>query len=117
MKAATETCELIKVSARSTVPCGVWDLATDVYREETINALTMQVTGYVYGKRGQTAYASTHFREAQFPSWVPKWLQRRWTRFKTISVDATPMLVWPDATMPPPMGHGRRIMRVSVIRD
>lgn len=92
----------VMVYAQTRLPRGVQGVDCDVRFDLAADQLVATLTGYVLGQEGQSVTASTVVDVPRFPRWLPKWLRRRWTGRQTVSLDATPVLVWPEAQWTPP---------------
>lgn len=110
----TEVVDLIKVQARSRVASVLWRAEADVSIDMLTDDLVAQIMGYVYGRNGQNAIERKVYYEANFPRWLPRRLRNKWSRRRSIEVDATPLLIWPDATFAPPdFGAPGRFLQVA----
>lgn len=106
------TLERIQLAAQAVMPAGLSGVELAYHENFIANSLTMRLTAYVYGQTGDRAHASKAYYEANLPTWIPRWLRNRWQRRCTISVDATPMLVYPDAHVAfPELGRPVQILR------
>ncbi len=91
--------EKIKLGAMTTMaPMMLHDLTVE--QSDSLyflsDMLAVRMTGFIYGKRGLTATDTKTVKVAKFPRWVPRWLRNRWTTERTIRLDCTPMIVFPD---------------------
>lgn len=109
-----EILDLVQVAARRRLAPGFWRgevrLAVDVVTDD----LVAEINGYVYGRSGPAVTAAKVYYETNFPRWIPRRLRNRWSRRRSIEIDATPMLLWPDATLAPSsFGTAVRVLRVD----
>lgn len=109
----TETVELIQFAVQQRISNGLWRARVRGFEDTVTDQLVLALEAYVYGRRGDTVSDTKRVSVAKFPRYIPKWLQRRWTRVRELRLDVTPMIVWPDATFAPPERFGGPIRIVS----
>lgn len=94
--------QMIEVRNIVQIPSGLWRFNLETALDFAGRDLILRLTGYVYGERGVEAIEAKSYTRARFPRWLPKWLKRRWSEERTFTLNATPMLLFPDATLAPP---------------
>lgn len=85
----------------------------DVIADIVSDDMCARMMTLVYGRKGVTAIEERSYVEAQFPRWIPRQLQKRWTRKRTVRIDATPLLLFPDASFVPPDRFGPIVFAVD----
>lgn len=84
----------------------------DSYVDYAADTLVLTMRAHVFGKRGDPVQVKQQVDIARLPTWLPRWLRRRWSENREIVLDAQPMLVWPEANVVPPE-FGRPVEVVS----
>lgn len=106
--------EKIQIAMQERMAIGLFGRSAECYTDVLCDHLVTRINAYVLGKTGQTATASKTYYEAKLPRWIPRWLRNRWTRRRTFALDATPLLVLPEARwLPPDLGTPRFLIRTS----
>jgi hypothetical protein len=77
-------------------PMMLHDLDVGVSTDVISGMFAARMTGYIYGKRGLTATDTRTVVVPKFPRWMPEWLRKRWTTERTVRLDCTPMVVFPE---------------------
>jgi hypothetical protein len=77
-------------------PTLLHELKADVAEDFIGQSLGTRITGYIYGKRGLTASDEKTVVVPKFPRWLPRWLRNRWTQERTVRLDCTPMILFPE---------------------
>ncbi len=102
----------IELYATEQLPPGLWRQHLGAQIEMITQNLVLTMTAVVMGKEGKKAVVTRLIPTPKFPRWLPKWLQRRWTKNETWTFDTTPLLIWPENTLhEPEFGQGVRIAR------
>lgn len=112
------TVELLKFAARTHLARSSLMLhhsEIDSFVDYEADMLVLRLQGYVYGKEGRPVRLEEDVTVAHLPSWLPRWLQHRWSSTRKVVLDAEPKLLWPDANYAPPE-FGRAIQFVHWTR-
>lgn len=93
--------------ASQTWPNGLFqthaEFRIDLY--EQMHALL--IAAVLTEQAGPVAESKTVYDATNFPRWLPKWLQRRWTRSRAIKLTVTPRWSYPQASIKvPDLGRG-----------
>lgn len=104
----------IEVAGREVVPVGLVLRDPEILVDVMTDSLLIQLRGFVLGERGERATDRREVVVPSFPRWIPKWLRRRWTKVEAVTLSATPLLVWPDATIrTPELGSPVRLVQLG----
>lgn len=90
--------ERVKVKGAQAVPTGLVLDAPDVLFDILADAVVIELTGYVLGERGPRSIVSEEVDEPRFPSWLPRWLRRRWTGRRLVEIEVEPLALYANST-------------------
>jgi hypothetical protein len=91
--------EPLKFGCIQSMSAGVRDIDIKLLTDITTENFAACMTATIYGIKGANTTAYRDVNVPKFPRWIPRRLRNRWTERKTIEIDATPWLLYPDNTI------------------
>lgn len=103
---------IVEMANTAIIPCPDVERSTEMMRVALEARILRDSAGGPFTKTEQRTYA---VEETNFPRWIPRWLQRRWTKtsYKTVEASLTiePYWVYPDYL--PNNTLGREILYIN----
>lgn len=94
----TVTLYLQQLGFRQQITPGVFGADWDVVLDRLHDQMCITLTAYVLKEQaGPVSEDYVFHRIAQFPRYLPKWLQRRWTRDEAVTLSVTPNYAYPSS--------------------
>lgn len=108
------TFDKTKVAASALVAKGVADsVRVEIVADELANMLVANLTAWVLSEpAGPTVSTSHTVTVPAFPKWLPRRLQRRWSKTRTLELTVEPKWAYPHADVPT-FGDPKRIYYID----
>lgn len=93
------------------LPAGLVQYAKFDVARTVIGTLHATLMTYALSDQaGPVEESYVQWSAARFPRWMPKWLRRRWSSDRTVTLSVTPRYIYPEANVIiPDLGKSRRI--------
>jgi len=105
------TLRLMEEEATLRLPLGLFDrrFSVTAIAEGVASDLVARIRVRVLSEQaGPIAEDRVVYDAVNFPWWIPKWLRRRWTRTKTLTLRVRPVWTYPCANLPDLQSARRR---------